>query len=100
MGSTKNFLWASRLWVGRRKKRISSYKLKSDKKKELRQQGLNKMRNSWLINPSLLDGINKKNSYKRRDYESVDENSVSRVINQKLMRKEFRQLRVKYREKY
>ena len=58
------------------------------------------MRNSWLINPSLLDGINKKNSYKRLDYESVDENSVSRVINQKLTRKEFRQLRVKYREKY
>ena len=33
-GSSKNFLWASRLWVGRRKEPILGYVLKNDKKKK------------------------------------------------------------------
>ena len=42
-GSSKNFLWASRLWVGRRKEPILDYVPKNDKKKEFRQQWVNKV---------------------------------------------------------
>ena len=41
-GSSKNFLWASRLWVGRRKEPILGYVPKKDEKKNLVHKGLNK----------------------------------------------------------
>ena len=50
------------------------------------------MRRSAKILISILDGIIKKNSYERRDYESVDEKILSWAISRKTMKKkEFRQ---------
>ena len=41
----KNFLWASRLWVGRQKEPILGYTLKNfEKKKNSGSKGLNKMK--------------------------------------------------------
>ena len=40
-GSSKNFLWASRLWVGRRKEPILGYVPKNDEKKKLVHKELN-----------------------------------------------------------
>ena len=37
-----------------------------------------------------LEGIIKKNSYERRDYESVEEKSLSQAMSQKTTKKEFR----------
>ena len=39
-GSSKKFLWASRLWVGRRKEPILGYGPKNDEKKNLVHKGL------------------------------------------------------------
>ena len=41
-----------------------------------------------------LEGIIKKISYERRDYESVDENSISYAMYRKTTKKEFRRKRV------
>ena len=41
----KNFLWASRLWVGRRKEPILGYVSKNDEKKYSGIKGLTKMKN-------------------------------------------------------
>ena len=62
-GSSKNFLWASRLWVGRRKEPILDYVPKNYEKKNSVHKGLR--RDHWII------------SYERRAYESVDEKSLS-----------------------
>ena len=89
----KNFLWASRLWVGRRKYLILSYvtKKKNEKKTSF-SNGLKKIEiykfvYSIIVNSVhykghltkilILEGILKKISYERRDYESVDENILS-----------------------
>ena len=40
-GSSKKFLWASRLWVGRRKEPILGYVPKNDEKKDLVHKELN-----------------------------------------------------------
>ena len=39
-GSSKIFLWASHLWVGRRKERVLAYVPKNDEKKNLVHKGL------------------------------------------------------------
>ena len=44
----KNFLWASRLWVGRRKEPILGYVPKNDEKKNVVHKGLKKMKISKL----------------------------------------------------
>ena len=38
-GSSKYFLWVSRLWIGRRKERLLSYVTKNDEKKILAKMG-------------------------------------------------------------
>ena len=43
-GSSKNFLWASRLWVGRRKEPILGYVPKNDEKNNLVHKRLKKMK--------------------------------------------------------
>ena len=48
----KNFLWASRLWVGRRKEPILDYVQKNDKKKEFKQSRVKENENLQnLFNP-------------------------------------------------
>ena len=43
----KNFLWASRLWVGRRKEPILGYVPRNDKKKNSGGKGLSLKRKTW-----------------------------------------------------
>ena len=49
------------------------------------------MRRSAKILTLILEGIIKKISYERRDYESVDEKAYLRLCPEKLRIKEFRQ---------
>ena len=55
----KNFLWASRLWVGRRKEPILGYVPKNDEKKNSGSKGLSNAREKFIaaefmrINPCI-----------------------------------------------
>ena len=56
----KNFLWALRLWVGRRKEPILGYVPKNDEKKNSVHKGLRewiKMSGNWHVNRSLVTRI-------------------------------------------
>ena len=82
-----NFLWASRLWIGRRKKTYLRLCAEKRQKRIQAVKGYRKWKFRNLFNPlwpcvtnlsriakiSILkwEGIIKKNSYERRDYESV-----------------------------
>ena len=55
------------------------------------------MRRNDKIFILILEGIIKKISYERRDYESVDEKTYLSLCRDKLRKKEFRQQRVNFR---
>ena len=78
----KIFLWASRLWVGRRKEPILGYVPKNDEKNNLVHKGLKKISKLHYPFNALEDTGGpfhwNFNSFLRRDaYKSVDEKSLS-----------------------
>ena len=100
----KNFLWASRLWVSRRKEPILSYAPKNNEKKNSGSKGLlKKMKNYIFVQPFMpwcdefvtycpnfdfkIRRYHQNISYERRDYASVYENSLSQTMSRKTTKK-------------
>ena len=95
----KNFLWASRLWVGRRKEPILGYVHKNGEKKNLVYKGLNKIicivdrLIGWSVHPTRYqswrwqdDAVrkNKRNNWsKKKSTDRIKTSSWSKIYNVK-----------------